>query len=195
MLRQRDWLPVSRPPVLTRRRCANSVTRCLVAIQSRLTDCGCAGPVRVRAFRADVSGRTGLRGRCSFGFWPHRILADHRYQRRIVSGVTIPATCINARRPSRLPRTASRRRWASVSRSGRGPRCSRRIRFSSRRESIRSSWWLFAQRATVSTRNCDASGIARGYSPEMASTKSAVDDSPGLGRLFAPTVVGRCDDA
>jgi hypothetical protein len=31
----------------------------------------------------------------------------------------IPATCINARRPSRLPRTASRRRWASVSRSGR----------------------------------------------------------------------------
>ena len=40
------------------------------------------------------------------------------------------ASCINARRPSRLPRTASRRRWASVSRSGREPSCSRRMRFS-----------------------------------------------------------------
>jgi hypothetical protein len=32
-------------------------------------------------------------------------------------------------------------------------------------------------------------GIARGYSPEMASTESAVADSPGLGRLFAPYAV------
>ena len=32
--------------------------------------------------------------------------------------------------------------------------------------------------ATVSTMNCNASGIARGYSLETASTKSAVDDSP-----------------
>ena len=41
------------------------------------------------------------------------------------------------------------------------------------------------QPATVSTRNCNASGIARGYSPEMARTTFAVDDSPDLGRLFA----------
>ena len=56
-----------------------------------------------------------------------------RYQRRIVSGVTMLATCARIRRPSFWPRTASRRRWASVRRSGRGPRCSRRTRFSSRR--------------------------------------------------------------
>jgi len=60
-----------------------------------------------------------LRGLPSY-FWA----INFRYQRRIVSGATIPATCINARRPSRLPRTASRRRWASVSRSGQGPRSS-----------------------------------------------------------------------
>ena len=46
-----------------------------------------------------------------------------RYQRRIVSGVTMPAPCARIRRPSFWPRTASRRRWASVRRSGRGPRC------------------------------------------------------------------------
>ena len=56
-----------------------------------------------------------------------------RYQRRIVSGVTMLATCARIRRPSVWPRTASRRRWASVRRSGRGPSCSRRTRFSSRR--------------------------------------------------------------
>ena len=61
-----------------------------------------------------------------------------RYQRRIVSGVTMPATCIQTRRPSFWPRTVSRRRCASVRRSGRGPRCSRRTRFS-RRYAIRSS--------------------------------------------------------
>ena len=44
-----------------------------------------------------------------------------------------PATCARIRRPSFWPRTASRRRWASVRRRGRGPSCSRRTRFSSRR--------------------------------------------------------------
>ena len=83
-----------------------------------------------------------------------------RYQRRIVSGVTMPATCIKTRRPSFWPRTASRRRWASVRRSGRGPRCSRRTRFSSRRYAIRSSWWRFTQPANVRTRNCSAGGMA-----------------------------------
>ena len=83
-----------------------------------------------------------------------------RYQRRIVSGVTMPATCIQTRRPSFWPRTASRRRWASVRRSGRGPRCSRRTRFSSRRYAIRSSWWRFTQPANVRTRNCSAGGMA-----------------------------------
>ena len=64
-----------------------------------------------------------------------------RYQRRIVSSVTMPATCIKTRRPSFWPRTARRRRWASVRRSGRGyPGAARRTRFSSRRDAIRSSW-------------------------------------------------------
>ena len=83
-----------------------------------------------------------------------------RYQRRIVSGVTMPATCITTRRPSFWPRTASRRRWASVRRSGRGPRCSRRTRFSSRRYAIRSSWWRVTQPANVRTRNWSAGGMA-----------------------------------
>ena len=83
-----------------------------------------------------------------------------RYQRRIVSGVTMPATCITTRRPSFWPRTASRRRWASVRRSGRGPRCSRRTRFSSRRYAIRSSWWRVTQPANVRTRTCSA-GIVK----------------------------------
>ena len=83
-----------------------------------------------------------------------------RYQRRIGSDVTMPATCIQTRRPSFWPRTASRRRWASVRRSGRGPRCSRRTRFSSRRYAIRSSWWRFTQPANGSTRNWSAGGMA-----------------------------------
>ena len=46
---------------------------------------------------------------------------------------------------------------------GREPSCSRRTRFSSRRYSIRSSWWRLTQPATVSTRNCRASGITGRY--------------------------------
>jgi len=43
------------------------------------------------------------------------------------------------------------------------------ILLSERVDQIRSSWWRFTQPATVSMRNCSASGIARGYSAEMAS--------------------------
>jgi Type I phosphodiesterase / nucleotide pyrophosphatase len=39
-----------------------------------------------------------------------------RYQRRIVSGVTIPDTAARRRRPRRMPFTARRRRWSSVRR-------------------------------------------------------------------------------
>src|SRR5215510_508688 len=41
-----------------------------------------------------------------------------RYQRRMVSGVTSPASCSRARRPMALPFAASRRRWASLKRVG-----------------------------------------------------------------------------
>jgi hypothetical protein len=54
-----------------------------------------------------------------------------RYQRRIVSGVTRPASCSKTRRPRTRPFTASRRRWASVKRRRRSPSCSRSTRFSS----------------------------------------------------------------
>ena len=114
----------------------------------------------IRTTRAATSRRVIGRPR------PRRALPSYvwainlRYQRRIVSGVTMPATCIQTRRPSCWPRTASRRRWASVRRSGRGPRCSRRTRFSSRRYAIRSSWWRFTQPANVRTRNCSAGGMA-----------------------------------
>lgn len=64
---------------------------------------------------------------------PHFFAISWRYQRRIVSGVTMPAMARSALRPSLLPRTASRLRWASLRRSGRSPSCSRRIRFSSLR--------------------------------------------------------------
>ena len=73
---------------------------------------------------------------------------------------TMPATCITTRRPSFWPRTASRRRWASVRRSGHGSRCSRRTRFSSRRYAIRSSWWRVTQPANGRTRTCSAGDMA-----------------------------------
>ena len=54
-----------------------------------------------------------------------------RCHRRIVSGVTMVATWRNLRRPSRCPRTASRRRSSSLSRRRRPRSCPRRMRFSS----------------------------------------------------------------
>ena len=104
----------------------------------------------------------GIEGTGSYGAGLARAVrrAGHQVLERIVSGVTMPATCLRTRRPSWWPRTASRRRWASVRRSGRGPRYSRRTRFSSRRYSIRSSWWRFTQPANVRTRNCSAGGMA-----------------------------------
>ena len=129
---------------------------------------GCS--TAIRTTRAATSRRGIGRPR------PRRALPSYvwainlRYQRRIGSGVTMPATCIKTRRPSCWPRTASRRRWASVRRSGRGPRCSRRTRFSSRRYAIRSSWWQFTQPANVRTRNCSAGGMACDYLGDSTST-------------------------
>ena len=66
-------------------------------------------------------------------FEPSYFLATSlRYQRTIVSGVTMPATSARRRPPRTLPFTAKRRRWSSVRRSRRGP-CARRTRFSSSR--------------------------------------------------------------
>ena len=57
---------------------------------------------------------------------PHPLTRPHRRRVRSVKRSII------SQLSGRVSRTASRRRWASVRRNGRGPRCSRRTRFSSR---------------------------------------------------------------
>jgi hypothetical protein len=58
-----------------------------------------------------VPGRPGRFG-ANVHFWT----ISRRCHRRIVSGVTMVATCLRTRRPSRWPFTARRRRWSSVNR-------------------------------------------------------------------------------
>jgi len=53
-----------------------------------------------------------------------------RCHRKIVSRVTIVATCLKTRRPSRRPFAARRRHWSSVNRRRRPFTCSLRTRFS-----------------------------------------------------------------
>jgi hypothetical protein len=74
-----------------------------------------------------------------------------RCHRRIVSGVTMVATCRKTRRPSRRPVAARRRRWSSVSRRRRPFTCSWRIRFSSTRYSITCCWWRLTHPASVTS--------------------------------------------
>jgi hypothetical protein len=62
------------------------------------------------------------------------------YQRSSVSGVTTRATAISVFRPKALARTANLRCCMSVSRRCRPPSCSRRTRFSSRRNSMTCCW-------------------------------------------------------
>jgi hypothetical protein len=63
-----------------------------------------------------------------------------RCHRRIVSGVTMVATCRKIRRPSRRPFAARRRRSSSVSRRRRPVSCPLRTRFSSIRYSMTCCW-------------------------------------------------------
>ena len=72
---------------------------------------------------------------------------SRRCQARIASGEAIVARSLRSLRPSRLPLTASRRRWRSVSFTRRMPRASRRIRFSSFRYAIELSWFRSDQPA------------------------------------------------
>src|SRR5262245_9842964 len=57
-----------------------------------------------------VVGRPGRRVFAPSYCWA----TSFRYQRRIVSGVTMPATAARRRRPRTWPFTARRRRWSSV---------------------------------------------------------------------------------
>jgi hypothetical protein len=69
-----------------------------------------------------VLGRPGRRL-----FEPSYFLAtSRRYQRKMVSGVTMPAIDARRRRPRTLPFTARRRRWSSVRRSRRDPCAARK---------------------------------------------------------------------
>ena len=72
----------------------------------------------------------------------------------MVSGVTIVATCMSRRRPSRAPTFTKRRRSSSVNRSRRFPSCTLRIRFSSRRYRIASVCSRWSQPRRDATTSC-----------------------------------------
>ena len=77
------------------------------------------------------------------------------------------------RRPRRVALAARRRRWASVTRSRPGPRCSRRTRCSSWRESMTSRGCWLIQPATATTRNCNTWGKSdRRGEPSRGSRRS-----------------------
>jgi hypothetical protein len=78
-----------------------------------------------------IPGRPGR-----FGSNVHFRAISWRCHRRIVSGVTIVATCRKTRRPSRRPFTTRRRRWSAVSRRRRPESCPLRTRFSSTRYDV-----------------------------------------------------------
>ena len=66
--------------------------------------------VAIRTTSAATSRRVIGRPRPRRALPSYVLATSLRYQRRIVSGVTMPATCIKTRRPSFWPRTASRPR-------------------------------------------------------------------------------------
>src|SRR5438309_6245613 len=108
-----------------------------------------------------VPGRPGR-----FGANVHFRAIRHRCQRRIVSGVTMVATCLRIRRPSGWPFAVRRRRWSSVNRTRRPFSCSLRTRFSSTRYSMTSCWWRLTHpaRVTNSSRKGERSAvIGRSY--------------------------------
>ncbi len=122
----------------------------------------------------------GRPGRC--GTNVHFRAISHRCHRRIVSGVTMVATWLRTRRPSRRPFTARRRRWPSVNPRRRPFSCSLRTRFSSTRYSMTSYWWrlIHPARVTSSSRKGERSAlIGRSYSATFRPCTGY-----GLGRVF-----------
>ncbi len=106
---------------------------------------------------------------------PSYLLATRsRYQRRIVSGVTMPATSARRCRPRVFPFTASRRRWSSVRRTRRGPCAARRIRFSSSRYSMTSCCCRLIQPENSRNRKASGGGSRSidGSVPKCASNSS-----------------------
>jgi hypothetical protein len=70
--------------------------------------------VAMRTNSAAISGL--VRGRPGWRVFEssYFLATSFRYQRRMVSGVTIPVMSARRRRPRTLPFTAKRRRWSSV---------------------------------------------------------------------------------
>ena len=95
-----------------------------------------------------VDGRPGRRAWEPSYFWATSL----RYQRRIVSGVTIPDTSARRRLPRTTPFTARRRRWSSVRRTRRDACAARRIRFSSSGSSMTACYSRLTQSETSSNR-------------------------------------------
>ena len=107
-----------------------------------------------RTISAAFFGRPGPR----FLLPSYFAATNSRYQRRIVSGVAMVATCCNAFRPSTLPSFARRRRSPSVSRSRRFPSRSRSAAFSARWYSITRAWCSPNHIPIHAARNCNGSG-------------------------------------
>jgi hypothetical protein len=84
--------------------------------------------VAMRTNSAAISGL--VRGRPGWRVFEssYFLATSFRYQRRMVSGVTIPVMSARRRRPRTLPFTAKRRRWSSVRHSRRAPCAARRTR-------------------------------------------------------------------
>jgi hypothetical protein len=109
--------------------------------------------VAIRTIRVEISFMTpGRPGRV--GVNVHFRAISCRCHRRIVSGVTMVATCRKTRRPRRWPFAARRRRWSSVSRRRRPFSCPLRTRFSSIRYSMTCCWWRLTHPARVTSSTC-----------------------------------------
>jgi hypothetical protein len=114
--------------------------------------------VAIRMTRCRISAKTPGRPGRDFAYVHFRAMSC-RCQRRIVSGVTIAATCARRRRASRKPIAAKRRRSSSVNRTRWLPRRAFRTRFSSRRHWMTSCCSCWSQPTRKVTSRC--SGATR----------------------------------
>ena len=139
--------------------------------------------VAIRTISAEISfmipGRPGR-----FGPKVHFRAISRRCHRRIVSGVTMVATRLRTRRPSRWPFAARRRRWSSVNRMRRPSICSLRIRFSppSTRELVIGGGSLIQRVTSSSRKGVRWSVIGRSYPSFAKAPSDSVDGDPMLSR-------------
>ena len=110
----------------------------------------------------------------------HFLAISRRYQRRIVSGVTLVATCCRIRRPSRWPFAARRRRWSSVNWTRRPLSCSRRARIVPCRLRLTSAGANFGRQARPSIRTVRGPHTDRIYGFSLLRVRNArVEEAVG----------------